>query len=384
MIKPRGALCNLSCQYCYFLKKENLYPGGSFRMSEETLELYTRQYIQAQPAPEVNFYWQGGEPTLMGLEFFQLAVKLQKKYSVPGKKIQNFFQTNATQLDADWCQFFKDNEFLVGVSLDGPRELHDAYRRDKGGRPTFDRVMAGLDLLKQHGVEFNILATVNRANAGSPLEVYRFLRDKVGAQFLQFIPIVDRENATGNQEGFQVRKHSVTGKQYGEFLIAVFDEWVRRDVGKTYVQIFDVALQAWVGQRPGLCIFEPTCGQGLAVEHTGDVYACDHFVEPGFLLGNIHETSLENLVVDPRQIAFGQEKLRTLPKYCLECKVRFLCNGGCPKDRIRKTPGGEEGLNFLCAGYQAFFTNIDRPMQMMASLLRAGRAPAEVMKKLAA
>jgi len=235
-------------------------------------------------------------------------------------------------------------------------------------------------LLKKYGVDFNILTTVHAANALHPLDVYRFLRDEVGTQFIQFIPIVERENKTGYQQGYQVRKYSVTGKQYGDFLIAIFDEWVRRDVGKIFVQIFDVALAAWLGERPGLCIFEPTCGQALAVEHNGDVYSCDHFVEPDFLLGNIHQTPLAKLVALPQQNAFGQAKSDLLPKYCRECEVRFVCNGGCPKDRIRKAPDGEAGLNYLCPGYKAFFKHIDRPMQMMANMLRSGRPPADVMK----
>lgn len=383
MIKPRGAICNLDCKYCYFLKKEKLYPDGSFRMSDETLETYTRQYIEAQRVPDVNFYWQGGEPTLMGLEFFQKAIAYQKKYQRPGILINNIFQTNGTTLDDDWCQFFKANDFLIGLSLDGPRQIHDAYRVDKGGQPTFERVMNGIKLLKAHAVDFNILTTVHGANADQPLDVYRFLRDEVEAQFIQFIPIVERDNATGNQEGDQVTKRSVTGEQYGNFLIAIFDEWVRQDVGKTFVQVFDISLAAWLGQQAGLCIFEPTCGQALAVEHNGDVYSCDHFVEPNFRLGNIHETPLQKLVVLPQQISFGKDKQDKLPNYCRECEVRFVCNGGCPKDRIRKTPDGEDGLNYLCSGYKSFFTHIDRPMQMMADLLRSGRPAADIMGRSA-
>lgn len=380
MSKPRGAICNLDCKYCYFLKKESLYPQGAFRMADETLELYTRQYIEAQQAPEVTFAWQGGEPSLMGLPFYRRALDLQQKYARPGMRILNTFQTNGTNLDDEWCVFLRENNFLVGVSLDGPARLHDANRLDKGGQPTFERVMAGLSLLKKHAVEFNILTTVNSVNAGQPLEVYRFLRDVVETRFIQFIPIVERENPHGYQAGYQVSKRSVTGRQYGDFLMAVFDEWVRRDVGRTYVQMFDVALAAWVGERPGLCIFEPTCGKALALEHNGDMYSCDHYVEPGYQLGNIHHTPMQDLVMLPQQVAFGQDKLASLPAYCRECPVRFVCNGGCPKDRIRKTPTGEAGLNYLCAGYKAFFTHIDRPMKVMAGLLRDGRPPADVMK----
>lgn len=379
MVKPRGAICNLDCQYCYFLKKESLYPDSSFRMSDETLELYTRQYIAAQSVPEVTFAWQGGEPTLMGLDFFKKAVALQRKYQRPGMRIYNAFQTNGTTLNEEWCQFFKEHDFLIGLSLDGPRPLHDAYRVDKGDRGTFDRVMAGLDLLKKHGVEFNVLTTVHAANGSHGLEVYRFLRDEVGAQFIQFIPIVERDNETGNQEGVQVTNRSVTGAQYGTFLNSIFDEWVRRDVGEIFVQIFDVALAAWLGERAGLCIFEPTCGQALALEHNGDLYSCDHFVEPKFRLGNIHEIALEEMVVLPKQHKFGQDKRDTLPQYCRECEVRFVCNGGCPKNRILTTPDGEAGLNYLCAGYKAFFNHINQPMRMMTKLLYSRRPARDVM-----
>lgn len=381
MVKPRGALCNLGCQYCYFLKKEQLYPGSDLHMADETLEQFTRQYIEGQAAPVVTFAWQGGEPTLMGLAFFQRAVELQQLYGRPGVRIENAFQTNGTLLDEAWCRFFKQQGFLVGISLDGPQALHDAYRVDKGGAPTWERVMDGVRLLQQHGVAFNILTTVHRANAPHPVEVYRFLRDQVGAEFIQFIPIVERANESGFQEGFQVKKHSVTAKQWGEFLTGVFDEWLKRDVGKVFVQHFDLSLAAWMGERTGLCVHEPTCGRAVAVEHNGDVYACDHFVEPLFRLGNLFEMELAQLLALPRQVAFGEDKRRKLPRFCRECEVRFVCNGGCPKDRIRRTPDGEAGLNYLCTGYKAFFTHIDRPMRAMASLLRAGRPAAEVMGK---
>jgi uncharacterized protein len=383
MLKPRGAICNLDCAYCYFLSKEMLYPGSRFRMANDLLEEYTRQYIEAQRVLEVTFAWQGGEPTLMGLDFFRLAVSYQQKYRRPGMRIHNALQTNGTTFDDAWGEFFRENDFLLGVSLDGSRDLHDFYRVDKGGKPTFDRVMAGLALLKKHRVEFNILTTVHAANAPYPLEVYRFLRDEVGAQFIQFIPIVERDNDTGFQEGDKVTERSVTARQYGDFLIAIFDEWVRRDVGRVFVQIFDVALAAWVGQRPGLCIFEETCGTALAMEHNGDLYACDHFVEPRHKLGNIQEIPLLDMVASEKQAQFGLAKKDTLPRYCRECEVRFVCNGGCPKDRIIYTPDGEPGLNYLCAGFKAFFNHIDRPMRIMAAELRAGRAPANIMAYLA-
>lgn len=383
MLKPRGAICNLDCKYCYFLAKEMMYPGSRFRMADDLLETYTKQYIEAQRVPEVTFAWQGGEPTLMGLDFFKRAVELQQRYCKPGMRIHNAFQTNGVLLDDDWCRFFHQHNFLIGLSVDGPKEIHDAYRVDKGGRPTFDRVMAGLALLKKHRVEFNILTTVHAANAEHGAEVYRCLRDEVGTQFMQFIPIVERDNETGYQEGDTVTDRSLTAEQYGRFLISIFDEWVRRDVGRVFVQIFDVALAAWAGERPGLCIFEETCGLALAMEHNGDLFACDHFVEPNYRLGNIQEIPLIDMVASAEQRQFGLNKRDKLPRYCRECEVRFVCNGGCPKDRFINTPDGEPGLNYLCGGFRAFFNHIDRPMRTMASELRAGRAPANIMQILA-
>ncbi len=384
MLKPRGALCNLGCRYCFYLRKDELYPGSAFRMSDAVLEEFTRQYIAAQQAPEVTFAWQGGEPTLMGIDFFRRALALQEKYRAPSLIIKNALQTNGVLLDDEWCEFLHDHQFLVGLSLDGPRALHDVYRVDKGGNPSFERVMAGLALLKKHRVEFNVLACVHAANAAHPLQVYRFLRDEVDTQFIQFIPIVEKSPLPGRRGEWAVSKHSVTGKQYGSFLIAIFAEWVKRDVGKVFVQMFDVALAAWLGQRPGLCIFEPTCGLAMAMEHDGAVYACDHFVEPRYRLGNMMQTALADLVASPQQRAFGQAKRDALPHTCRVCPARFVCNGACPKDRILKTSNGEPGLNYLCDGYKAFFSHIDQPMKTMASLLRAGRAPAEIMGTFAA
>ncbi len=379
MTKPRGAICNLDCKYCYFLSKERLYPNSDFRMSETLLEEYTRQYIEAQQVPEVTFAWQGGEPTLMGLDFYKLAVRYQQKHKKPGMQIYNALQTNAVTLDDDWCEFFAKNDFLIGVSVDGPKHLHDAYRVDKGGAPTFDKVMHGVELLKKHGAEFNILTTVHAANADYPLEIYRFFRDEVEAQFMQFIPIVERDNETGYQEGHSVTNRSVAAEQYGKFLTTIFDEWVRHDVGRTYVQIFDVALAAWTGNNPGLCIFEETCGRALALEHNGDVFSCDHFVEPAHKVGNLMDIPLSEIVISDKQQQFGRAKRDTLPQYCLDCEVRFVCNGGCPKNRFIETPSGEPGLNYLCAGYKAFFTHIDEPMRFMANELTHQRPPANVM-----
>ena len=383
MLKPRGAICNLDCKYCYFLSKERLYPGSRFRMGNDLLEEYTRQYIEAQQVPEVTFAWQGGEPTLMGLDFFKQAVALQQKYCKPGMRIYNALQTNGVLLDDEWCQFFHEHDFLIGLSLDGPREIHDFYRVDKGGQPTFERVMRTANRFKQYGVEFNILTTVHAANATKPLEVYRFLRDEVGTKFMQFIPIVERDNETGYQEGDEVKDRSITAEQYGNFLIGIFDEWIRRDVGQVYVQIFDVSLGIWANQRAGLCIFAETCGDALAMEHNGDLFSCDHYVEPNYMLGNIREIPLVDMVASEKQRQFGLAKRDSLPQYCLDCEVRFACNGGCPKNRFITTPDGEPGLNYLCAGYRAFFNYIDRPMQYMTAQLRRNQAPANVMVHLA-
>ena len=380
MAKPRGAICNLDCEYCYYLRKEDLYQGRSFRMSDQILENYIRQYITAQRVPEVNFAWQGGEPTLMGLDFFRKVVAYQQKYARPGMKIENTLQTNGTLLNDEWCRFLAKNRFLIGISLDGPREVHDVYRKDKGGAPTFDRVVRGVNLLRRHKVDFNVLTCVSAANVHQPLEVYHFLRDEIGAEYIQFIPIVERDNDTGFQEGTVLTSRSITGKQYGDFLIAIFDEWVHRDVGRVFVQIFDTALGRWLGAPGGLCVFQETCGKALVMEHNGDLYSCDHFVEPRHLLGNILETPLIELVGSEQQLKFGLNKKASLPRYCRECPVLFACNGGCPKNRTDLTPDGEAGLNHLCKGYKAFFTHIDQPMRIMAGLLRQRRPAAEIMK----
>ena len=377
MAKPTGAACNLRCDYCFFLKKDRLYPGSGFRMSDEVLESYVRQLLLDNEDPEVTVAWQGGEPTLMGLDFFRRAVELEKKYRRPGTWVHNTLQTNGVLLDAEWCRFLKEYDFLVGLSLDGPRELHDAYRHDRGGGPVFDRVAAAARLMKAQGVEFNILCTVNAANGDYPLEVYRFFRDEIGASYIQFIPVVERDNDTGYQEGTALTGRSVGPEQFGRFLIAVFDEWVRRDVGRTFVLNFDWVLGAWVyGQSP-VCVFQPTCGGALALEHNGDLYSCDHFVEPDHRLGNILETPLTDLAVSARQLRFGEAKRDTLPRTCRECEFLFACHGECPKNRILETPAGEPGLNWLCAGLKAFFAHSRGPMQVMADLVRRGK-PAEL------
>lgn len=380
MAKPTGAACNLNCDYCFFLKKERLYPGSTFRMSDEVHEAYIRQLLEAHEVPQVTVAWQGGEPTLMGLEFFRRSLELQKKYQKPGTRIENTFQTNGILLDDEWCRFFHENSFLVGLSLDGPRKLHDTFRKDKGGRGTFEKVMKALRLLQKHKVEFNILCTVNAINADHPLDVYRFFRDEAHAQYIQFIPIVERVNESGYQEGDAVTDRSVRPEQLGRFLIRVFDEWVKRDVGRTFVLNIDGALAGWLGMAGTFCIFGPTCGQGMALEHNGDLYCCDHFVEPAHLLGNIMETPMVELVASERQRRFGQDKWDTLPRSCRECDVLFVCNGECPKNRFMTTPNGEPGLNYLCEGYKAFFKHADPAMKIMAALLRQGRSADGIMK----
>jgi uncharacterized protein len=379
MTKPVGPICNLDCKYCFYLEKEKLYPDNDgtparWAMSEAVLESYIRQHIESQQAPTILFAWQGGEPTLLGVDYYRRIEELQRKYA-GGKRIENTLQTNGVLLDDEWCDFLAANKWLVGLSIDGPRRFHDRYRVDKGGAPTFDKVMRGLKLLKQHGVEFNTLTVVQRDNSQSPLEIYRFLK-QMGSGYMQFIPVVER---TGDPAE-SVAEWSVDPLQYGKFLCAIFDEWVRHDVGRYYVQIFDVSLESWMGRTPSLCVFRETCGEGLALEHNGDLYSCDHFVYPKYKLGNLMEQSLGDMVRGAQQEQFGLDKRDTLPKYCRECDVRFACNGECPKHRFTQTPEGEDGLNYLCPSYKLFFHHIDAPMRFMAGELRAGRAPANVMQ----
>ena len=381
MAKPRGAICNMRCDYCFYLPKESLYPRASFRMSDEVLEEYTRQYINGQRVPDITFAWQGGEPTLMGLEFFRRAVRFQKKYAQPRMRIHNALQTNGTLLNEEWCQFFARNRFLIGISLDGKRAMHDKFRHYKGGTSSCERVLRSIELLKINKVDFNILTCVSAANVQKPLEVYQFLRDEIGAEFIQFIPIVERADANGLQQDSKLTPRSITGQQYGDFLISIFDEWVRRDVGKVFVQMFDTALGRWLGTPGGLCVFQETCGQALVIEHNGDLYSCDHFVDPQHLLGNILEAPMTELVGSKQQRAFGLDKKLSLPQYCYECPVLFACNGGCPKNRTDITVDGEAGLNHLCEGYKAFFAHIDQPMRKMVGLLYQRRSPAEIMEE---
>ena len=378
LAKPTGPICNLDCQYCFFLSKESLYPGDRFRMSDDLLGRYLRQYLDAQPDGEVTVAWQGGEPTLMGVDFFRRAVATAEAVRRPGQHLQHTIQTNGTLLTDEWCGFFADHRFLVGISIDGPPDVHDRYRVDKRGGATSERVLRGLGLLRAHGVDVNVLCTVHAANQDRPLDVYRYFRDDLGIEFIQFIPIVERENDTGFQEGDTVTDRSVEPGAWGAFLEAVFDEWVVRDVGTVFVQMFDAALASWCGLPSTLCIFRETCGDALALEHNGDLYSCDHFVEPDHLLGNIATTTMVELVASPKQRAFGRAKADTLPGYCRSCEVRFACHGECPRNRFTRTPDGEPGLNYLCAGYKSFFTHVDGPMRLMAGLLREGRYADEI------
>ena len=397
LAKPTGPICNLDCEYCFFLSKEMLYPGDRFRMADEMLETYIRQLLESHRTPDVNVAWQGGEPTMMGLDFFRRSVELVDKYRKPGQRIAYTIQTNGTKIDDDWAVFFKENDFLVGLSVDGTKPLHDTYRVDKRGLGSFDRVMRGFEALQAREVEVNVLCTIHAANADHPLEVYRFFRDEMGVRFMQFIPIVERVTETllplanlgwgterGEdrplylQTGNRVTDRTVEPEAFGRFLTTIFDEWVHNDVGEVYVQHFDVALANWHGEPSGLCVFSETCGLALALEHNGDLYSCDHYVEPDYLLGNINDTPMIDLVASEQQIEFGLAKRDTLPEFCRSCEVRFACHGGCPKNRFTETPDGEAGLNYLCAGYKTFFNHIDHPMRLMSDLLRKGRAPADV------
>jgi uncharacterized protein len=397
MTKPIGPICNLDCKYCFYLEKEKLFPANErFVMPDHVLEEYIRQHIETQSSAEISFAWQGGEPTLLGVNFFRKVVALQAKYA-DGKTIRNALQTNGTLLDNEWGEFLQMHRFLVGISIDGPGHLHDTYRLDKRQNPTFERVMAGLAVLQKHQVDFNTLTVVNRANSKRPLEVYRFLKE-IGSSYIQFIPLVERKADQVDQTGEgglalppqlgedpgdrPVTAWSVDARQYGNFLVEIFEEWVRHDVGRIFVQLFDVALGNWIGLGSSLCIFAEKCGAALALEHNGDVYSCDHYVYPQYQLGNILNKSLGEMANSPEQRSFGSEKFETLPNYCRKCEVRFACHGECPKNRFIDTPDGQPGLNYLCPAYKHFFKAIDPYMKTMVHLLKAGRAPAEIMDLL--
>lgn len=388
MLKPFGPICNLNCTYCYYLEKKNLYQDTrNFKMKDEVLEVFVKEYIESQNIPVISFVWQGGEPTLLGLDYYKKALEIQKRYA-GDKRVENVFQTNGTLLDDDFCKFFTDNNFLIGVSVDGPEEFHNHHRLKNDGTGSFSDVMRGIELLHKHKVEFNTLSVVNKFNSYNPMEVYRFLKS-IGSGFLQFIPIVERystkhENfnlvAPNHDTNVGVTDWSVEPLQYGQFLCEIFDEWVRKDVGRTFVQIFDVTLANWAGERPGLCVFSETCGDATAMEHNGDLYSCDHFVYPDYKLGNIMDKNLLDMVLSEEQKKFGRDKRDKLPRYCFECEYRFACHGECPKHRFTKTPDGDPGLNYLCPAYKLFFSHVHPYMQFMTDELKAKRAPANVMQ----
>lgn len=395
MVKPHGPVCNLACRYCFYLhKKDMLDTASKWRMTGEILEEFTRGYIEAQPeGASVNFAWQGGEPTLMGLDFFKKAVEFQEKYSQHGVDISNSFQTNATLIDEEWASFFSEHNFLIGVSIDGPKSIHNCYRVTRSGEGTFDRIMQSVQVMKEHNVDFNALTCVTNMSRPNALEIYGFLREHF--DFIQFIPIVEEKRFTEEAPFLEhsdkwdrtnktkpadlVHSWSVSGEDYGEFLCTVFDEWVRHDVGKTFVQIFDVTLSRWAGQPASLCIFTPMCGKALALEHDGTLYTCDHFVYPEYRIGNIMETPIHELVNSPEQRKFGEDKYNRLPEKCLQCTYGGLCAGACPKDRFITAPDGETELNFLCEGYCRFFKHTEHCMKDMVRLLRQRRPAADIM-----
>lgn len=390
LAKPAGSRCNLACKYCYYLEKSLLFEKHSPQvMDDALLEKFIHDYIGAQTTQEVLFTWHGGEPLMRPLQFYKKAVALQRKYAA-GRRIDNCLQTNGTLLTDEWCRFFKEQEWLVGVSVDGTQEMHDAYRRAKGGGPSHHKVMQGIRLLQKHGVEWNALAVVNDFNADQPKEFYRFFKE-IGCRFIQFTPIVERllphadgrqlaaveEEGTGGMMPF-----SVSPEQWGDFLIGIFDEWVKEDVGEYFVQLFDATLANWMGVQPGICTLARTCGHAGAIEWNGDVFACDHFVFPQYRLGNLREKSLVEMMYSPQQREFGRAKQTALPRQCRECRWLFACNGECPKNRFARTADGEKGLNFLCNGYRRFFEHVAPYMDWMKRELMANRPPAGIVDLL--
>lgn len=377
MAKPIGPRCNLDCRYCYYTEKQRLYPrNAGLRMSGETVEVFVRDYMASQVGPEITFVWQGGEPTLLGLAFFEKVVELQRRHRPAGTIVRNALQTNGTLLDRRWARFLRDEGFLLGLSIDGPRRLHDRYRVTRKGAPTFDSVLGALRLLRDEGVAFNTLTVVHRHNAAHGRAIYRFLRGE-GVRYMQFIPLVERHRSDGSLAGppaqdpvAAVTPWSVPPGGFGTFLCDVFDAWVRHDVGAVSVQLFDVHLALWAGLPPGLCVFAETCGRCLVMEHNGDVYACDHYVYPAYRLGNLHDKSLHALADDPAQRRFGYDKREGLPRACRDCAFLFACNGGCPKHRFARTADGEAGLNYLCPSYRRYFTHVAPTMRRMAAFLR--------------
>lgn len=390
MAKPAGSSCNLRCSYCYYLEKSGLYQGSSQLMNEETLELFIKEYIESQTTPEVMFIWHGGEPMLRPIAFYQRAIELQQRYA-NGRRIDNCIQTNATLITDEWCKFLSRNNFLVGVSIDGTRQMHDALRKTHQGDGSYGDVIRGIRLLTKYHIEWNAMATVNAVNVKHPLEFYRFFRDELECRYLQFTPVVERTDTSngsrrlmhGAESNGTITPYSVTAKQWGEFLCAIFDEWVHNDVGTMFVQLFDSTLANWVGAPAGVCTMSKYCGQGAAIEHNGDVYSCDHFVFPEYKLGNIHDNSLISMMYGSKQREFGESKHRSLPRQCHECRYEFACHGECPRNRFITTVDGEPGLNYLCEGYYTFFAHAHKAMEYMQRQLEHGEPPANVMSWLA-
>ena len=389
MLKPAGAGCNLACEYCYYLEKSALYPAAKNHvMSEELLEKFIEEYINCQTMGEVLFTWHGGEPLTRPIHFYRKAIALQQRYA-RGRRIANSIQTNGTLLTDEWCRFFKENHFLVGISVDGPRKFHDKYRKNRQGGPSFPETMRGVELLKKHGVEYNGMAVVNDDNSGYPLEFYRFFKE-IECRYIQFTPIVERLQARADgdrlvapaRKGDDIRlaPFSVDPGKWGDFLCAIFDEWVRKDVGAYYIQLFDSTLANWVGEQPGVCTLAPTCGHAGVMEYNGDVYACDHYVFPSYKRGNIHTKTLVEMMYGPEQIKFGNDKQATLPGQCRACEFVFACNGECPKNRFMPAADGEPGLNYLCEGYATFFRHAAPYMDFMKRELLAQHPPANVMQ----
>ena len=380
MLKPAGSQCNLACKYCYYLDKADIYGGREPVMRAQMLETVVREYIAANEVDEVCFNWHGGEPLLLGMDFYRKALELEERYA-GGKTIRNTIQTNGILLDRAWAEFFRRHGFLVGISIDGPREVHDKYRRDRGGAPTFDKVLRGVDLLRTSGVEFNTMSTVNKASEGRGREIYRFLKS-LGTRSMQFMPVVEHVKGDRivdpSEEGAQIAPWSVSSQGFGRFLCDIFDDWVRADVGRYFVGQFDAALASWCGVQPGICAFSETCGGNAVIEHNGDLYPCDHFVYPKYKLGNIAERTIPEMMASAEQVRFGINKRNTLPSACQRCKWRFACNGECPKHRFSRTERGETGLNTLCAGYQLFYSYIAPYMDVMKQLLSQGLSPAGV------
>ena len=388
MLKPAGAHCNLACKYCYYLEKNKLYPTAQRHlMSDEMLEQFTREYIEAQTMNQVLFTWHGGEPLLRSIDFYRKALSLQQKYA-GGRRIDNVIQTNGTLLTDEWCEFFAQNHWLVGISIDGPQPDHDHYRLTAAGKPSWQKVMQGIKLLKKHGVEWNAMAVVNAYNVNHPLEFYRFFKEN-GCQFLQFTPIVERLTrhedgrtlaSLADKDEIPLSEASVKPEQWGYFLCAIFDEWVRKDVGKIFVEIFDCTLANWMGISPGICAYSKECGHAGVMEHNGDVYSCDHFVFPEYKLGNIRDHSLIDMLYGEQQQEFSRLKHSSLPRQCKECDMEFACHGECPKNRFMKDKYGDSGLNYLCPGYYHYYQHVAPYMDYMKQELMAQRPPSNIMK----